>query len=350
MKTYLRILLSASVGLSTFSAVHLQAQPPGPSRPPAARGDGMQDSRSSHRARTPGGAGKPVAVSVVTSKGVDGKPEVITLTGRLVQNFQYQIGSFKPVELLGPELAAAGMMGMADGMGSSMMADPAMGGSIMPGGAAGGGSMGGGMGGSYEGRMMGGGGVPEDGSAASHPPRLRILAIALDEPQEDGRANIELLTAFYGMDHGFRDSMGMGMDMGMEGDPSAPMHIGTYHRLADLAKQADGPDVHLTPEEFQIVSQMCRLKIWKADAVRAIQVEEHASEAALMAEKEQHLKQLLSEEFDVQLARQEYEVRTIEQRTAALKQEIERRRQAKERVIDVQLGRIVLEAQGLLGR
>ena len=65
---------------------------------------------------------------------------------------------------------------------------------------------------------------------------------------------------------------------------------------------------------------------------------------------EDYLKQLLTEEYETQLARQSIEVETIERRIAELKDEIARRRAAKDRVIDVQLGRIVLEAQGLLGK
>lgn len=347
MTTHFRILLSVLLVLATFSAASLYAQRPESVELPGARSGGMQNPPDSRRSRANGEADRAVAVSVVTRDGADGEPEIITLTGRHVKRFQYTIGSFKPVEIPGSNTAAGGMMG----------SDGAMGGSGMMGG------------------MGVGGGT------------ITILAIVLDERQENGRAKIELLTdvaisrgrqgssggsmgSSYGgsmmggygdpgpMGRGYGDSMGSGYGdsmggYGLGGEPSAPMNIGPYRRLSELADQsgASSPvDVRLSPEEFQIVSQICRLKIWKADAVQAIQLAEHAPEAGVMAEQEQHLKQLLTEEFDVQLARQEIEVRTIEQRTAALKQEIERRRQAKERVIDVQLGRIVLEAQGLLGR
>lgn len=302
MTTHFRILLCVAVALNTFSAASLHAQLTG-----------------------------PMEVSVVTGKVADGNVETTTLTGHRRQRFQYTIGSFKPIEISSADFAAPDMMGggMA-GMGGEAI--------------GGGGMMGGGM--------MGGPGSQAVSNAASQSPLvISILAFVLDERQEDGRAKIELLTDFYAVGIGHYSVAGSMMGMGRE--PSFPVNIGTYRRLSELADQtgASSPaDAHLTPEEFQIVSQICQLKIWKADAVQAIQLAEHAPEAGVMAEKEQHLKQLLTEEFDVQLARQEIEVRTIEQRTAALKQEIERRRQAKDRVIDVQLGRIVLEAQGLLGR
>ena len=334
MTHHFRILLSVAVALSAFSAASLHAQLSG-----------------------------PMEVSVVTGNEADGNEETTTLTGQRRQRFQYTIGSFKPVEIPGVDIAVPDMMGA----GMAGMGDKAMGGGGMMGGGMSGamGAMGAMMGGEMIGGDMMGGPAVRDGSSASQPARtITILAFVVDERQVDGRVKIELLVPvvrgaqgwggmageYGGPMPGNMGGFGGGM-MGMGREPSTPVNIGTYRRLSELADQTGAPspgDAHLTHDEFQIVSQICRLKVWKADAVQAIQLDERTPEAGAMADKEQHLKQLLTEEFDVQLARQEIEVRTIEQRTAALKQEIERRRQAKDRVIDVQLGRIVLEA--LLGR
>ncbi len=370
MTTHFRILLGVSVALCAFSAASLHAQPPVAGQLPGAHGGGMQNSRDTRKSRTHGEASRPMEVSVVTGKEADGKLETTTLAGHRLQRFQYVIGSFKPVEIPSADLAAGGMMDMMGGAGGMMGGYGAM---MGGGGYGGGGMMGGedmvGMGGG----MMAGPRAQVDDSTPSQRTRtITILAFVLDERQEDGRAKIELLTLLPSNLHeqgnggygggeyvgGMMGDMAMGGGYGGGSERSAatPMHIGTYIRLSELADRnvsITPADARLAPEEYQIVSQLCQLKIWKADAVAALQSNANPAEdpqANTLAEKEQHLKQLLTEEFDVQLARQELEVRTIEQRTAALKQEIERRRQAKDRVIDVQLGRIVLEAQGLLGR
>lgn len=60
--------------------------------------------------------------------------------------------------------------------------------------------------------------------------------------------------------------------------------------------------------------------------------------------------QILAEVYDTQLERHELEVNLAEARVAQLRVELVRRREAKPYVVEVQLGRIVLESQGLLGR
>ncbi|MCC7339150.1 MAG: hypothetical protein IT422_28995 [Pirellulaceae bacterium] len=72
--------------------------------------------------------------------------------------------------------------------------------------------------------------------------------------------------------------------------------------------------------------------------------------ADLARQTEQQLQQILAEAYDTQIERHELEVKLVEARVAQLRVELVRRREAKPRVVEVQLGRIVLEAQGLLGR
>ncbi len=98
--------------------------------------------------------------------------------------------------------------------------------------------------------------------------------------------------------------------------------------------------------EYQIVSDTIRQSLWKEEAIKAINLNKSNSDK--LAKLEEELKEILLAEYDTQLLRQNVEVERIEQRVVQLKQELARRRDAKERVVDVQLGRIVLEAQGLL--
>ena len=120
-----------------------------------------------------------------------------------------------------------------------------------------------------------------------------------------------------------------------------------YVRLSSLVGEPIGPNdtTRLSQAEYEIVSKTILQQIWMEDAEKKL----NAAKGNL-AGTEDYLKQLLTEEYETQLARQLLEVETIERRIAELKDEIARRRAAKDRVIDVQLGRIVLEAQGLLGK
>ena len=63
---------------------------------------------------------------------------------------------------------------------------------------------------------------------------------------------------------------------------------------------------------------------------------------------ESQLRIVLDREYESQLMRQEIELRLIEAKIAQLKKNIARHRQAKARIVAVQLGRIVLDSQGLL--
>lgn len=99
-------------------------------------------------------------------------------------------------------------------------------------------------------------------------------------------------------------------------------------------------------EEMAIVVDMIKQSIWKDDAVAAIQTPELDEED--VSKRESLLRQVLTDQYDTQLQRQEHEMHRIEARIAKLRKELLRRKAAKKRVVDVKLGRIVLEAQGLL--
>ncbi|GAB5402262.1 MAG: hypothetical protein Aurels2KO_04930 [Aureliella sp.] len=99
-------------------------------------------------------------------------------------------------------------------------------------------------------------------------------------------------------------------------------------------------------EELDIVVDMIKESIQKEELIDTIQTPGLSDEA--VASREKRLREVLTAQYDTQLRRQEHEVRQIESRVATLRKELQRRKAARDRVVDVKLGRIVLEAQGLL--
>ena len=102
----------------------------------------------------------------------------------------------------------------------------------------------------------------------------------------------------------------------------------------------------LSESEIKLVSDIICQSIWKEDVVKALFANKGQGESA--TEHEKLLKQLLAEQYDTQLARQEMEAESIKQRLNQLVDELKRRKLAKDRVVEVQLGRLILDAQGLL--
>ena len=212
-----------------------------------------------------------------------------------------------------------GDMGGGDGYGGGM--DGAGGGAGMSGG---GDSMG--MGGMGMGGMSGGMGM---GSGMGGMSDMRVVvAFIMDEEKIAGRTRIEVLAP-----------------QGSQGN---------YVRLEALsgARQSKGKvdkkaSPLWSPAAAKLIKETISLKIWKEDAIKTLKAEEGKGEQAVASEK--LLKDLLSEEYDTQLERQHFELVRLEERLKRIQDEFTRRKQAKDRVIDVQLGKIILEAQGILG-
>ena len=240
-----------------------------------------------------------------------------------------------------------GGMGMGDGGMGMGMSGGGMGG---PGGMAGGAE--GGMG--YGGGMMGGMAAPSGVD--------RVYAFVFDDEQVNGRSKIEVLTGVqsnHGMGMGGGMGMGMGMgSMGMEGmgegmgsRPSYVLgHLTPLEGIAEFnvkSKQSNKAQSPWTNETATLVANFVRLHVWKQDAIRDLKSSNRSTEQMVATEK--LLRELLSEDYDGQLARQQLELMRLQQRLKNVENEIGRRRQAKERVVEVQLGKLVLESQGILG-
>ncbi len=280
---------------------------------------------------------------IMEGKNGSGNEQLKVQTASRLLEFSYQLTTLKPVSI--PGSYGGGGYG-----GAGMMAGGSGGEGGMMGGYGGGSGYGGSMGGSE----MGGMGMEGDygGERSDTQPTIHIWAYVFANDRENNRTKIELVTLPPATSQGMMGpgmmdmGMGAGMDGGMMGE------VPRYVRLATLVGpvspgKPNTDKVRLSPAEYDVVSKTILQKIWKEETLQAFRASKGVGDDA--AEQEKLLKELITEEYDTQLARQEMEVQSIEQKIEALKAEINRRRVAKDRVIDVQLGNLVLEAQGLLG-
>ena len=279
----------------------------------------------------------PLTFAIVTSDSPQGARRLKQLKASRVQSFDYYLGSYKPKPV------NRGGYGMEEMYGGGM------------------------MGGDYGGYGDGGygeddyGGMPGSGFSAPSRKHIKIHAYLFDQQRVKGRTKIELVTNWPPP----KPSAGPGMGaMGMAGPPGLPgMGMGAggmgsgigggriykVARLDSLVGENLGSKkspVVLSQEEFELVADTIRQQIWKKDFVKSIQASANDSNALLPLE--QQLKAILNEQYSTQIARQRLEIDQIVRKVEMLKQDLDRRAAAQERVVEVQLGNIVLEAQGLL--
>lgn len=226
-----------------------------------------------------------------------------------------------------------GMGGMpgADGMGSGM-AGPGMG-AGMGSGMGGMGGMNGGMGGPGMGMGMG-----MDGQMGS----IQLYAL-VENANRPARANIQIAVSTPVVQEPVEPGAdgGMGM-MGSE----APLRLTLIQDADWLVKALPKTKMaQHSPTELLAVAQLVRLDIWIEDTQKALRSNGSDAESTAI---ESELRKLLTEEYEQQLAKQTEDIARLRQRLEYLQSELERRAKAKNRVIDVQLGKMVLESQGLL--
>ena len=179
--------------------------------------------------------------------------------------------------------------------------------------------------------------------------RTRIELMVMQPNKPEGSANGS--GGMAGIIGGYEGGMGSGGSGGYDsggyggmGDEKFPTP--SLQPFASLSKQDSKDLAALHQDEIKVVSDILCQSIWKGDAVKALF--ESKGQGELASENEKLLKQLLNEQYDTQLARQEMEAESIKQRLDQLLDELKRRKLAKDRVVDVQLGRLMLDAQGLL--
>jgi hypothetical protein len=269
------------------------------------------------------------STKTITLPGPDGNPHEVTSKSHWT--FDYEVSSYRPQNVQLP--AYTHMMGM-DGM------------------------MGMGMAGSAAGGMYGGYGMESGyGTGDSSRSKKRVTIYAYNFESNQSRDHVELFvltkikdegSMMDGMMGGAGDEMGGAGDMmgGMGGMGGGVMRISELQTLSSAL--ADKNWNMLSASEAEIVGTLIRQTIWKEEFVK--QLDLNKTKPAEFAKLEVQLKELLTEAYDTQLQRQEMEIAGIEERISQLRNELTRRQAAKTRVVEVQLGNIVLETQGLLGR
>lgn len=337
-----------AAGLSIFVVQGLRAQPPiVPASPSASEGTGASTSGLSA-----GDGALTSSARTFSLVGPDG--EIQQLTASRVYNYRMEPGAAKP-KLLGKTIDA-GIAVMSSGPGAGMPA--AMPGYGMESGGYGMGMMSGSTAGYDASRTAG-----SDGAAANDqrsPIKFTFHAFIIDEPEspvnEDDnhptRATIKVAIPVPPQQLGSEGGIfGMGMGMGggemaeMGGVRMAPFPLyGEIDQLpADPKSLLDQTYGH---EALKSIAHLIRLDVWIDDARTALR--EKRNDAKAFAAVETQLKELLSEEYDALLAKQRADAELLRKRLAKLQVDLERRAGAKDRVVEVQLGKLVLEAQGLL--
>ncbi|MCA9190286.1 MAG: hypothetical protein KDB03_00935 [Planctomycetales bacterium] len=190
-------------------------------------------------------------------------------------------------------------------------------------------AMGGGFGGPGMG-MDGGTGMGARGASGQHKAPIDVFLLAFVYPNADerGRPKIEVL-----------------IDTTLKQDELQVLQRWEADEIhPKLAKGA--VNRQSSHKERQLVAETIRQQIWKDKLIAALN--DANTEPRKLQQSEKQLRDVLAESYETQLARQEWEVEKLETQLSQLKSEILRRREAKERVVEVLHGRIVLEAQGLL--
>lgn len=152
--------------------------------------------------------------------------------------------------------------------------------------------------------------------------------------------------------------MGGGMAGGMEGMMDGGMGMGemsmgplviTPLEETNIAKRgpANGQPQFST-SQLKNLAELVRVDCWIEEELETLRAARRGN-ADKFAGAESSLKELLGQEYRLQLDKQREDIQRLSEKLKALEGELARRASAQERVVDVQLGQLVLEAQGLLG-
>lgn len=151
-----------------------------------------------------------------------------------------------------------------------------------------------------------------------------------------------------GMAGGMEGGMYGDMGMGMGGMSMGPLVI-TPLEETNIAKRgpANGQP-QFSPSQLKNLAELVRVDCWIEEELETLRSARRGN-ADKFAGAESSLKELLSQEYRLQLDKQREDIQRLSEKLKALEGELARRASAQERVVDVQLGQLVLEAQGLLG-
>ncbi|MCA9227320.1 MAG: hypothetical protein KDA47_16970, partial [Planctomycetales bacterium] len=129
---------------------------------------------------------------------------------------------------------------------------------------------------------------------------------------------------------------GMGMEMAVE-EPLVRLELLAGRNLGTKRQ----PQI-FSASEIKLVADTIRQQLSRDLLVQDLT--RHASDAEYLKRTEPVLKQLLADQYETQIARQQFEIDAIAAKVKLLQSELARRQAAKDRVVEIQTGRIVLEA------
>lgn len=295
---------------------------------------------------------RPSLTFGLLSSDADDAPKITKMTANRVIAFRYTAGALKPKKTAFSNSGYGGGMGMGgyggmDG-GGGYGGDGGYGGMGAGGGYGGYGTEGGGMsgyggeGGGYGGASMGAE-MGYGGGENNGPGKLVVYAFEFERPQVDGRKHIEVVCFASRQQKAFAEKA-----QNQKSKRSLPLYVKLASFQVDRPQRPGAHAVQPSKGELRLVTDVVKQTVWKESAVT--ELNKAGITPSQLAAIEKRLKSILTEEYETQLARQGLEITSIERRISALRDELARRRAAKERVVDVKLGKLVLEAQGLLSR
>lgn len=157
-----------------------------------------------------------------------------------------------------------------------------------------------------------------------------------------------------GSSSGDMGGYGVGSDMGgygggfdMGGTGMLQVVIVPLEECKILKKGKLSSEMQFSATQLKNLADMVRLDCWIEDELQVLRTA--GGDAEKLKSSERVLKELLNEEYELQLEKQKEDFERLSEKLKSLQAELARRTSAQERVVEVQLGQLILEAQGLIG-
>ncbi len=145
---------------------------------------------------------------------------------------------------------------------------------------------------------------------------------------------------------GADDMMGGGMGMGGMAGPVKVVLVPLEEcRIPVSGRSAS--ESPFTVAQLKNLADLVRVDCWIEEELATLR--SVRQDADKFKTSEGRLKDLLSKEYELQLGKQREDIERLNEKLKALQGELTRRASAQDRVVDVQLGQLILEAQGLIG-
>ncbi len=140
---------------------------------------------------------------------------------------------------------------------------------------------------------------------------------------------------------------GMGDMIGMESEtPALQLKLLSEEENFAPAYANGQPAAALTLQERETIAHLIELDVWIANSIGTIR--NVADDAMKYKKAQEDLKSLLQDDYDTQLKKQQADIDRMAEKLKKLQEEVAKRTAARDRVIDIQMGKVLLEAEGLL--